>query len=261
MPALSHAVAVRPGVGRELFAHFKQRGDLALDHERHADELRASDLRLDELQQRINATDDLVAEHETRIDLTYRGLETVTLQIRNSAPHSTTSGATYRRWWPRAWSRRRATRSSGSPCARACGKARQRGRRDWVLKLVRVGLDRAFWAALFGFALLKVAGPGALIEWLTKGHWHEPLRTSPWPSSSSATQRRGEASTTILLPTYCTHSSAPRRAWRSVRRSPAALDHHFQRLPVPLRSMRPWAGSRRASTRAARRPTYRTAVR
>ena len=39
-----------------------------------------------------------------------------------------------------------------------------------VLKLVRVGLDRAFWAALCGFALLKVAGPGALIEWLAKGH-------------------------------------------------------------------------------------------
>lgn len=132
--------------------------------------LRASDLRLDELQQRINATDDLVAEHETRIDLTYRGLETVTLQIqelstafdhlRRDVPTMVAEGLVKAARDPKLWESMRAGMREGAE--RAAG--------GWVLKLVRVGLDRAFWAALFGFALLKVAGPGALIEWLTKGH-------------------------------------------------------------------------------------------
>lgn len=129
----------------------------------------ASDLRLDEMQQRINATDDLVAEHETRIDLTYRGLETVTLQIqelstafdhlRRDVPTMVAEGLVKAARDPKLWESMRAGMREGTE--RAAG--------GWVLKLVRVGLDRAFWAALFGFALLKVAGPGALIEWLTKG--------------------------------------------------------------------------------------------
>jgi hypothetical protein len=42
---------------------------------------RASDLHLDELQQRINATDDLVAEHETRIDALERSDRLLTEQM------------------------------------------------------------------------------------------------------------------------------------------------------------------------------------
>lgn len=42
---------------------------------------RASDLRLDELRERINATDDLAAEHETRLDVMFKHQRLVAQQI------------------------------------------------------------------------------------------------------------------------------------------------------------------------------------